>query len=102
MNSSERLGRSSAAGATLAVVGLLGALLVSAAWIGGELHYRNCLSGAELRYPTAYRTYQEEAPPPSAQSIGGTHASPLPRAHFVFHARDERSAAIAGCSRWPL
>jgi hypothetical protein len=62
--------------------------LVLLAWIGGELHYRNCLQNAELRYPVAYQ-------PGPANRFADPHA------HFVFYKQAQRDRAIFGCSRWP-
>ena len=71
---------------SVAVVACLAALLffVLLAWIGGELHYRNCVTEAELRYPVAYRQGGEGA----AGEIASEDLA-------------SRDDAIAGCSRWP-
>jgi hypothetical protein len=58
--------------ATLAAAGVIALLLLS--WIGGELHYRNCLAEAELRHPVAAQVVDDSA------------------------AREE---AVSDCSRWP-
>lgn len=71
-------GVSLAVAAALGVVAVIGLVLL--AWIGGELHYRNCVTAAEYRHPV-----------PTAMR-GGT-ASPMERTL--------RSEAIDGCSRWP-
>jgi hypothetical protein len=57
-----------------AVAGVL--LLLLLAWIGGESHYRSCLTHAELTHPVAVG----EAPSPASR---------------------EREEAIDGCSRMP-
>lgn len=62
------------AAVALAAVAVVFALLL--AWIGGELHYANCVSSAEARYPIAYE---------GGRVVEGT----------------ARTAAIDGCSRWP-
>jgi hypothetical protein len=71
-------------GVSWAVAAALGAAAVIAivllAWIGGELHYRSCITAADLRYPA------------TAGSGGG------PAARLE---RERRDAAIGGCSRWP-
>jgi hypothetical protein len=64
--------------AALGVVALIGIVLL--AWIGGELHYRNCVTDAEYRYPVP-------------TGMGAGTGSPM--------ARTVRSEAIDGCSRWP-
>jgi len=56
--------------------------------IGGELHYRNCLQGAELRYPVAYQP-------------GPENRFADPNAHFAFYEKAQRDQVISGCSRWP-
>jgi hypothetical protein len=71
-------GVSWAVAAAVGVVALIGIVLLS--WIGGELHYRNCVSAAEFRYPL------------SSRMMTGAGAA-MERAH--------RSEAIDGCSRWP-
>ena len=78
------------AATTIAVLSTLGLL----AWIGGEMHYRNCLANVELRYPVAYRQVEGGNPLNPYLDIG-------PQPHFVFHERADRNEAIAGCSRWP-
>jgi hypothetical protein len=60
----------------------------SLVWIGGEMHYRNYLQGAEMRYPVAYQ------PGPENQFAD-------PRAHFAFYEKTLRDQAISACSRWP-
>ena len=62
--------------------------LLALGWIGGELHYRNCLQSVELRYPVAYQP-------------GPENSFADPHAHFSFYERTERDQAIANCSRWP-
>jgi hypothetical protein len=49
--------------------------IVLLVWIGGELHYRNCLAEVELKHPVALKQT-------SAQTA-------------------EREDAIDSCSRWP-
>lgn len=91
MNVGDRLSSCGAAAVVLALC--LFALL---AWIGGELHYRNCLANAELRYPVAYQ-------PGRGNGFGENPwaAGDEPRAHFAFYKKAQRDRAIAGCSRWP-
>lgn len=86
----------------------LGAILVAfclLAWIGGEVHYRNCLTGAELRHPVAGHWmpgHSEET------SIGGgplnqpPESRPAEPAHFVFYGQRDRDEALDQCSRWPF
>jgi hypothetical protein len=65
---------SRAAALALALVAVI--LMLLLAWIGGELHYGNCVAGAEARHPIAYeggRVVEEAA----------------------------RTEAVDGCSRWP-
>jgi len=50
--------------------------IVLLVWIGGELHYRNCLEEVELKHPVALQ-----------QNAGAEIA--------------EREDAIDSCSRWP-
>lgn len=66
------------------------ALLAAAslAWIGGEMHYRNCLQSVELRYPVSYQS-------------GPENQYADPRAHFAFYKKAQRDQAISSCSRWP-
>jgi hypothetical protein len=86
------VGRAIALAASVAAV----IALVLLAWVGGELHYGNCLANAELRYPAAY------GPTRSGnvylEATGEGRSGP-PR--FVFYDRAHRSAAIDDCSRWP-
>ena len=63
-----------AAIAALCVVVTVIVLLM--AWIGGELHYRNCIEATQARYPVSL---QQPAAPVQA----------------------EREDAISSCSRWP-
>jgi hypothetical protein len=60
--------------AIAAVVVIALALLV---WIGGEYHYRNCLTEVEVRYP-----------------VTGVATAP---ASIV----QRRQEAVSNCSRWP-
>ncbi len=62
-----------AAAVAVGLAGLIVVLLL--VWIGGELHYRNCLAEVELRHPVA---------------VQGGDAQ-----------RVEREEAISDCSRWP-
>lgn len=57
-------------------------------WIGGEMHYRNCLHSVELRFPVAYQ-------PGQANQYSDPHA------HFAFYDKVERDHALSSCSRWP-
>jgi len=57
-------------------VGIAGLIFVlSLLWIGGELHYRNCLAEVELKHPVALKKTASQA--------------------------SDREAAIDDCSRWP-
>lgn len=85
MSRAAKLGISVATGAVLGALCLL-------AWIGGELHYRNCLQAADLRYPVAFQQPTSETE--TQFGIG-------PQPHFVFHDEENRSGAISNCSRWP-
>lgn len=83
--------------------GVVGVLLL--AWIGGEIHYRNCITEAELRNPVAARW----KPGYSGGGIGGYklgESPPEPRpsepAHYAFYGQRDRSEALDQCSRWPL
>lgn len=82
----------------LVCIGLILTAVTSASlvWIGGELHYRNCLQNAELRYPAAYQPGRGNGYGENLWAAGDE-----PRAHFAFYKRTERSQAISGCSRWP-
>lgn len=81
-------------GAKLGIAGTAVAVLAAlclAAWIGGELHYRNCLQGVELRYGSGgglggYGSRLREESNPWAP--GG-------------NVRGQRDRAISSCSRWP-
>ena len=66
-------GRIVAAVAGLAVL----VVLLLLAWIGGELHHRNCLAEADLRYPAL---------------VGEAGDATLAA---------KRADAVSGCSRWP-
>jgi hypothetical protein len=66
-------GRVVAAVAGLAVL----IVLLLLAWIGGELHHRNCLAEADLRYPAL---------------VGEAGDAALAA---------KRADAVSGCSRWP-
>jgi hypothetical protein len=58
------------------VIGVGGLVLVLLLlWIGGELHYRNCLEEVGLEHPVALKETAAQA--------------------------TEREAAIDACSRWP-
>lgn len=70
------------------------AVLALLTWIGGELHYRNCLTSAELRYPVAY----QQGEPGSGRN---SYLRAAQGGSFVFYERENRNEAIAGCSRWP-
>jgi hypothetical protein len=82
------------AGIASVVLVVLAGLLIGG-WIGGELHYRNCLQSVELRYPVGYQ--------PGGDEAYGEAFNPWaePRAHFAFYERAERNRAISSCSRWP-
>ncbi len=56
--------RRAALGVTIAVIAAIALL----AWIGGELHYRNCLNKAELANPNGY-SYVAPSPG-NARSVG--------------------------------
>ncbi len=83
-----------AVGAAAAVIALC--LL---AWIGGELHYRNCLQGVELRYPVAYEPGRANSSGSLRRRLEASQGN-LP-AHFAFYEKPERNRAISSCSRWP-
>ena len=85
MGGGAKLGVAVAAGTAVIALCLL-------AWIGGELHYRNCLQGVELRYPVAYQ--QPTSRTETQFGIG-------PQPHFVFYEKPQRDRAISSCSRWP-
>lgn len=70
-------GVSWAVAAAIGVVAIIGIVLL--AWIGGELHYRSCITEADLRHPA----------PTGAPSA----ATRLEQAR--------REEAVSGCSRWP-
>ena len=57
----------------IGVAGLIVVLLLF--WIGGELHYRNCLAEVELKHPVALKQTAAQV--------------------------SEREDAINSCSRWP-
>ena len=80
------------------VLAVIAGLLIGG-WIGGELHYRNCLQSVEVRYPVAYQPGKGNGDNPWSAyreqfGIG-------PHAHFVFYEKAQRDRAISGCSRWP-
>jgi hypothetical protein len=75
----------------VAIAALVFACLL--AWIGGELHYRNCLESATARYPVAFQQPTDKTD--TQFGIG-------PQPHFVFTDEDEREEAIAACSRSPF
>jgi len=58
--------------------------LVLLAWIGGEMHYRNCIAGVEARYPVG------------GTEVGKVSGEPRPGSYLA-----ERRDATASCSRWP-
>lgn len=57
----------------IGIAGLIVVLLMF--WIGGELHYRNCLAEVELKHPVALKQTAAQV--------------------------TEREDAIGSCSRWP-
>ena len=57
----------------IGVAGLIVVLILC--WIGGELHYRNCLEEVDLRHPVALKAGESQVA--------------------------EREDAISECSRWP-
>ena len=81
------MGRGAKLGIAVAAVAAALALCLLG-WIGGELHYRNCLQGVELRYPVAYQP-------------GPENRFSEPHAHFAFYEKAQRERAISSCSRWP-
>ncbi|HWO16967.1 MAG TPA: hypothetical protein VNM89_09685 [Solirubrobacterales bacterium] len=90
-------GQARTAVAAVAALAVVVALLLLG-WIGGELHYRNCLANVELRYPVAYQQAAPNPRNPYAEQFGlggGVEAG------FAFHDRADRNDAIAACSRWP-
>ena len=78
-------------GIAAVVLAVVAGLLIGG-WIGGELHYRNCLQSVELRYPVSYQPGTDAAK--EQFGIG-------PHARFVFYEVAKREAAISSCSRWP-
>ena len=75
--------------ATIAVVVAVVAAIGLLAWIGGELHYRNCLAEAELKNPNGFAY---AAPyPGSPGAIGYLTPTRL----------DDRAAAADDCTRVP-
>lgn len=86
-------------------VGAVVVLLLMLAWIGGEVHYRNCLTKAELSHPVAEHWMPGH---PEETSIGGgplnqpPESRPAEPAHFVFYGQQDRNAALNECSRWPF
>lgn len=78
--------------AIAAVVLAVVASLLIGGWLGGELHYRNCLQSVELRYPVAYQQGDPGSGSFGSFGLGGD---------FVFYEKAQRDRAISGCSRWP-
>lgn len=74
------------------------AILALLAWIGGEMHYRNCLSNVELHYPVAYH---EVAAKNAYLQASREEFGIDPQARFIFYRQADRNKAIADCSRWP-
>ena len=70
-------------------------------WIGGEMHYRNCLAHADARYPVNLT----EAPLGPGKGIGGYSLGNKylgeDGGNETFEERKRRLAAIADCSRRP-
>jgi hypothetical protein len=89
-----RVGIALIAAASVAAVAILALL----AWIGGEMHYRNCLSSVEMHYPVAYHEVAAENAYTQAadESLGIG-----PQSRFIFYRQPDRNKAIAACSRWP-
>jgi hypothetical protein len=77
--------RRAAIAVTVAVVAAVALL----AWIGGELHYRNCLAKAELENPNGYSYVTPN--PSNAGSVGYLTPTRL----------DEAAAAADACTRVP-
>ncbi len=75
--------------ATIAVSVAVIAAIVLLAWIGGELHYRNCLAEAELKNPNGFAYAAPDPRTPGA--IGYLTPTRL----------DDRAAAADSCSRVP-
>ena len=75
------------------VVGLLGIIAAGLLWVGGEMHYRNCLAKADLQYPVAFQQATDKT---------NTQFEIGPQPEFVFHDSDRRAEALTDCSRWPL
>lgn len=86
------------------LIGIAVLALVLLAWIGGEVHYRNCLTEAELRNPVAARW----KPGHRETTIGGVplgqpqESGPAEPGHFVFNRQQDRDTALGQCSRWPF
>jgi hypothetical protein len=83
-----RIGAMIAAGAALLIA------LVLLGWIGGELHYRNCLSEVNLRHPVGYSPARGNPANPYSSGSGPATFSFYPNKQ----ARDE---ALNACSRLP-
>jgi hypothetical protein len=80
----------------IAVAGAAVILICLLAWIGGELHYRNCLASADLRYPVAYQQGK-----PGSGSYGKYAKAFGGEGSLVFYEKAQRDRAISSCSRWP-
>lgn len=77
-----------------AIAVLVGLLLAGLLWIGGEMHYRNCIDAATAT-----------TPPPRAAEASSTQED-IDRALAgkppAQPADTSRAEAVAGCSRWPF
>lgn len=86
------------------LMGIAVLTLILLAWVGNEVHYRNCLTEAELRNPVAAHWKQGHR----ETTIGGVplgqpqESRPAEPAHFVFYGQQDRDAALDHCSRWPF
>lgn len=76
-----------------AIAAVIGAVVLLAALLGiyGEMHYRNCLTAAGLRYPVAY----------GVGDLHGTYGLDKYSKVMLFPNGEERDEAISDCSRWP-
>lgn len=83
--------------ALVALVAVSGLLVLG--WIGGEMHYENCLAKVELRYGS-----EPQREPDYGESLSGEYGDLPPSLDEL---RDEtqwlgaRNGAISDCSRWP-
>jgi hypothetical protein len=65
------------------------AVLIAAAWIGGEMHNQSCIAKVEAQFPVAF------------SEVGNGPYEPTPGFQFYGQSIEFREAQIASCSRWP-